>query len=368
MNRVNVTRSSMPPIQEYFNEIEPLWESHWLTNAGAIHQKLENALKEYLGVENISLFVNGHSALEVLLGAYRLQSGEKNKIITTPFSFSSTTHAIVRSGFIPVFADIRLDDFTLDPVSVESLIDETVFAVLPVHVYGNLAGVDALQSIGEKYGAKVIYDAAHAFGVRKGDKSSASFGDASMFSFHATKVFNTIEGGAIVYKDPSLRKPLESLKNFGITSAESVEFVGGNAKMNEFCAAMGICNLKHVDEEIQKRAKVEARYRERLGSCDGIYMAPVQAGVASNHAYMPVLFEETFPFTRDDVYESLLRIGVASRKYFYPLINDYECYRGDYSSRQTPVAKYVADRILTLPMYADLGIETVDAICDCILG
>ena len=363
-DKILVTRSSMPPLEEYVEEIAPLWQSHWLTNMGAEHQKLEAAIKDYLGIDNIALFTTGHSALECILEAMDL----RGKVITTPYSFASTTHAIVRKGLVPVFADIKPDDYTLDPASVERLIDSSTCAILPVHVYGNMCDVAAIQEIADKYNLKVIYDAAHAFGVRLDGISSGMFGDAAMYSFHATKVFNTIEGGAVCFRDPALHDLLNQWKNFGITGTESVEYVGGNAKMNEFCAAMGVCNLRHLDEEIAKRRLVAERYWERLSGVPGVRLCLPQKGVTPNYAYLPVVFEDEFGATRDDVYEALLARDIHARKYFYPLISDYECYRGHFDSSKTPVAQHVAARVLTLPMFADLALDDVDLICDVVLA
>ena len=363
--RILVTRSSMPSLEEYVEEIRPLWESHWLTNMGAEHQKLEKTLKERLGVQNVVLFTNGHSALECVLEALDL----RGEVITTPFTFASTVNAISRKGLTPVFADVKPDDYTIDPTSIERLITPRTSAIVPVHVYGNLCDVDAIQDIADRHGLKVIYDAAHAFGVKRDGVSAAVFGDASMFSFHATKVFNTIEGGAVCFKDSSLYPLLNQWKNFGITGPEDVEYAGGNAKMNEFCAAMGVCNLRHLDDEIAKREQVDERYRERLGGTPGIELIDHQAGVLSNHAYMPVVFDEQrFGATRDDVFDALEKEGIGARKYFYPLASDYACYRSVYSSTATPVAKWVSERVLTLPMYADLALEDVDRICDIVRG
>lgn len=363
-SRILVTRSSMPSLEEYVEEIKPLWESHWLTNMGVEHRKLEAALKGRLKVENVALFTNGHNALECVLEALDL----RGEVITTPYTFASTTHAIVRKGLTPVFADVKPDDYTIDPESVERLITPRTCAIVPVHVYGNLCDVDAIQRIADEHGLKVVYDAAHAFGVERGGVSAAAFGDASMFSFHATKVFNTVEGGAVCFKDPALYPVLNQWKNFGITSPEDVEYVGGNAKMNEFCAAMGVCNLRHLDGEIAKRAKVEERYRERLAGVRGVRLVDPQPGVRPNHAYMPVVFGDAFGATRDEVFDALDRAGIGARKYFYPLVTDYACYRTVYSSDRTPVAKDVASRVLTLPMYADLALGDVDRICDVVLG
>lgn len=360
-----VARSSMPPFEEYTKEIAPLWESHWLTNMGEKHHQLESDLKSYLGIDNIALFVNGHSALECVLEAMDLHG----KVITTPYTFASTTHAIVRKGLTPVFGDIRPDDYTLDPDKIEALIDDDTCAILPVHVYGNMCDVDAIQAIADRHGLKVIYDAAHSFGARRNGVSSAAFGDASMFSFHATKVFNTIEGGAVCFPDPSLKTCLNQWKNFGITGTESVEYVGGNAKMNEFSAAMGICNLRHLDEEIAKRKTVAERYWERLSGVDGIKLCiPDERHIRPNYAYMPVVFEDEFGATRDQVFAALAGDDIHARKYFYPLTSDYECYRGRFDSSATPVAAHAASHVLTLPMYADLALEDVDRICDIVLA
>jgi dTDP-4-amino-4,6-dideoxygalactose transaminase len=363
-DKILVTRSSMPPLEEYVEEIAPLWQSHWLTNMGAEHRKLEAAIKGYLGIDNIALFTNGHSALECILEAMDL----RGKVITTPYSFASTTHAIVRKGLVPVFADIKPDDYTLDPASAERLIDSSTCAILPVHVYGNMCDVAAIQEIADRYNLKVIYDAAHAFGVRLDGTSSGMFGDASMYSFHATKVFNTIEGGAVCFRDPELHDLLNQWKNFGITGTESVEYVGGNAKMNEFCAAMGVCNLRHLDDEIAKRKLVAERYWERLSGVPGVRLCLPQEGVTPNYAYMPVVFEDEFGATREGVYEALLARDIHARKYFYPLISDYECYRGHFDSSRTPVAQHVAERVLTLPMFADLTLDDVDLVCDVVLA
>ena len=365
-DRILVTRSSMPSMGEYFEEVAPLWESHWLTNMGVEHRKLEEGLRAYLGVENVALFTNGHSALECVLEALGLPAG--GEVITTPFTFASTAHAIARKGLTPVFADVRPDDYTIDPESVESLVTPRTCAIVPVHVYGNLCDVDAIRRIADEHGLRVVYDAAHAFGVERGGVSAAAFGDASMFSFHATKVFNTIEGGAVCFRDPALYPVLNQWKNFGITGPEDVEYVGGNAKMNEFCAAMGICNLRHLDEEIAKRRIVAERYWGHLDGVRGLRVCLPQKGITPNYAYLPVVFEDEFGATRDDAMAALRREGVFTRKYFYPLVTDFACYRGQFDSSATPVASHVADRVLTLPMYADLSLEEVDHICKVVLA
>ena len=244
--KILVTRSSIPSLEEYVEEIKELWDSHWLTNMGIKHQMLQKQLEEFLGVKHVVLFTNGHLALEGILEAYDFPKG--SEVITTPFTFASTTHAIVRKGLIPVFCDINNENYTIDFNKIESLINSKTVSIMPVHVYGNMCDTEAIKKIADKYRLKVIYDAAHAFAVKYNGKSSASFGDASMFSFHATKVFNTIEGGAICTDDDSLVQKLNDTKNFGIRGTEECVYNGGNAKMNEFQAAMGICNLRHLPE------------------------------------------------------------------------------------------------------------------------
>lgn len=365
MNKqILVTRSSMPDFEEYCNEIRELWETHWLTNMGVKHKELEKSLLEYLKTLNITLFTNGHLALECIIAAFNFPKG--SEVLTTPFTFASTTHAISRNGLVPVFCDINPEDFTIDADKIESLITEKTCAIIPVHVYGNLCDVEKIEKIAKKYNLKVIYDAAHAFGVEKDGIGVANFGDASMFSFHATKVFNTIEGGAVTYKDENLNKILYDIKNFGITGPESVEYIGGNAKMNEFQAAMGICNLRHVNKEIEKRKKIVERYRERLQNIERIKIIRVPEGIKENYAYFPVIFDN-YKYTRDEIFKKLGEENIIARKYFYPLVNDFDCYKEKYSSKDTPVAKYMADRVLTLPLYADLELEVVDKICDIIL-
>lgn len=373
--RILVTRSSMPSLEEYIEEIKEMWDTHWLTNMGIKHKKLEEDLAEYLHIEkeNIALFVNGHQALECIIEALGLGNeknvwGEpKNEVITTPFTFASTTNAIVRKGLKPVFCDIKDEDYTIDEKKIESLITDRTCAIIPVHVYGNLCAVEEIQRIADKHNLKVIYDAAHAFGVEKDGVSSAMFGDAAMFSFHATKVFNTIEGGAVCFKNPALKKTLNNWKNFGITGPESVEYVGGNAKMNEFSAAMGICNLRHLDDEIKKRKNVTERYIERLGNISGVELNKVQDGVKSNYAYFPVAFDEKqLGFGRDEVFDILAHNGIGARKYFYPLTSEYKCYDGKFDVGDTPVALQASLKVLTLPLYADLTIKEVDEICDVI--
>lgn len=360
-----VTQSSMPSFEEYCEEVKDIWETHWLTNMGSKHQELQKRLLEYLDVENMEIFTNGHMALELSLQALNL----KGEVITTPFTFASTTHAIVRNGLEPVFCDINPIDFTMDVSKIEVLITDRTCAIMPVHVYGNVCNVEEIQRIADKYGLKVIYDAAHTFGVKYKGKGIGAFGDVSCFSFHATKVFNTIEGGSACYKDKELGAALYRLKNFGIRGPEVVDGVGANAKMNEFCAAMGICNLRHIEGEIAKRKLVVEKYMEYLSGVEGIQLNPIQNDVEPNYAYFPVVFDEkVFGATRNEVMAKLAEEGIGARKYFYPLTNTFDAFHGKYDVNETPIALYVSKRVLTLPLYADLPLDIVEKICKIILS
>lgn len=349
----------MPPMTEYFDMIAKLWDSKWLTNNGSYHQELEKKLKEYLNVENICLMTNGHIALEAIIEAMEL-SGE---IITTPYTFISTVHAMVRKGLTPVFCDIRREDYTIDTSKIEPLITKQTSAILVVHPYGFVCNIEEIERLAKKHGLKVIYDAAHTFGETYKGKSVASYGDASILSFHATKVFHTVEGGAVVFHDEETGQKLCGLKNFGIRSEERIDMVGGNAKMDEFRAAMGICNLRYINEELEKRRRVDAKYRSLLSQIPGIYLVKTEEDVISNYAYFPVLFDEVeFGATRDDVYEYLKSFDIYSRKYFYPIATEAECYKEKFLEQKTPVAGYVSEHILCLPIYADLSLESVEMI------
>lgn len=363
-SKILVTRSSMPSMEEYIEEIRSIWDSHWLTNMGEKHKALQAELQKYMGVPEVELLTNGHMALELSLQAMNLQG----EVITTPFTFASTTHAIARNGLEPVFCDIDPETYTMDVTQIERLITDRTCAILPVHVYGNVCNIEEIERIAHKYGLKVLYDAAHTFGETYKGQGIGNFGDASCFSFHATKVFNTIEGGAVCYRDPDMGRRLYELKNFGIHGPEEVDAVGANAKMNEFCAAMGLCNLRHVDEEIAKRRAVVERYREHLEGVDGLRLNAQQPEVRSNYAYFPVVFDENlFGASRNEVMDALAQNGIGARKYFYPLTNTFECFHGKYDVDATPVALHVAKRVLTLPLYADLSMEDVDRICKIVL-
>lgn len=363
--KILVTRSSMPELNEYLAEISEMWDSHWLTNMGPKHKQFQKELCKYLGVENIDLFTNGHMALELTLQAMNLQG----EVITTPFTFASTTHAIIRNGLTPVFCDIDPFAFTMDVEELERLVTDRTCAIMPVHVYGNVCNIEEIERIAHKYELKVIYDAAHTFGETYKGQGVGTFGDASCFSFHATKVFHSIEGGAISFKNKRLGELLYDLKNFGIHGPEEVGAVGTNAKMNEFCASMGLCNLRHIDAEIEKRKKVAERYRSHLESVDGLQLNVIQKNVKPNYAYFPVVFEEkAFGSSRAEVFDELAKNGIGARKYFYPLTNTFSAFHGRYDVMETPVALHISKRVLTLPIYADLAMEDVDRICDIILS
>lgn len=360
---IYVTKPFLPPFDEFSESLKRIWDSKILTNYGPIYQELLEGLKQYLQVENLSLFVNGHQALENAISTLQL-SGE---VITTPFTFASTTHAIVRSGLEPVFCDIRKDNYNIDETKIEELITEKTTAIIPVHVYGTPCNVEVIDDIARRYGLKVLYDAAHAFGVRIGDRSIGTFGDISMFSFHATKVFNTIEGGALAFSDPALAREVYLRQNFGIANADEVLLSGTNAKMNELQALMGLLNLKYVDQEIEKRRHKVELYRQFLRGVPGItVLENNDANIRSNYAYFPVLVTEENGLTRDQLAETLQKNNIFPRKYFYPLISDFACYRGKYRG-DTPVARYVADRVLCLPIWGDLDDEVIEDIYNIII-
>ncbi len=361
--KINVTRSSMPSFDEYCNEIKDIWDSRWLTNHGEKVQELEEKLKDYLGVRNIVMYTNGHLALEAAISYFNFPKG--SEIITTPFTFISTTNSIIRCGMVPVFCDINDKDYTIDVNKIEELITDKTVAIMPVHVYGNICDVDAIDRIARKHNLKVIYDAAHAFGVKYKDKGIGTFGDFSMFSFHATKVFHTIEGGCLCFKDDSIKPILEQQKDFGIIDVERCNYAGGNAKMNEFQAAMGLCNLRHIDEYIKNRKNAMEHYRRRLQGVRGIKLLEPQENVLSNYAYLPVIFDG-YKYSRDEVKDILEKNDIGARKYFYPTTNEFEFTKGKYRGF-TPFAESISNKVLTLPFYSDLSIDDIDEICDLIL-
>lgn len=365
MEKILVTRSSMPDIDEYIEEIKSIWNTRWLTNMGSKHQKLQEELLEYLKVQKIDLLTNGHMAIELSLQAMGIEAGE---VITTPFTFASTTHAIVRNGLVPVFCDIDPITFTMDASKIEKLITKKTVAILPVHVYGNICDVEKIDSIAKEYNLKVIYDAAHAFGETYKGRGIGTFGDVSCFSFHATKVYNSIEGGAVCYEDEEFGRIMSRLKNFGIKNEEVIDGIGTNAKMNEFAAAMGICNLRHIDDEIAKRKRIVERYREKLEGVKGIQLNPNQSDVTNNYAYFPVFFDKSlYGNDRDEVQMLLKENNILTRKYFYPLTNEFDCYKERFDVNMTPIAKELSRKVLSLPLYAELDICDVDRICELII-
>ena len=358
-----VTRPSMPPVEEYEALVREIFDSHYLTNGGAQHQKLEAALAQKLETPYLRLFTNGHLALECALSAFEFSGGE---VLTTPFTFISTAHAIRRTGLTPVFCDVEPTYYTLDPARLEERITPNTRAILPVHVYGNPCDVDAIERIAKKHGLPVVYDAAHAFGVTLNGKGIAQYGDVSMFSFHATKCFHTIEGGAAACQNADYAELLNSYKNFGYRGLDDeICETGGNAKMTEFQAAMGLLNLKYFAREIEKRGKVAARYRENLDGIGGLSFRPVPEGVQQSYAYMPVTFDPAaFGRSRVEVAETLKQYDIYPRKYFYPIVTATPCYRETYHPEDTPVALLASERVLTLPMFADLALGDVDDICE----
>ena len=377
MNEVEpifVTQSALPDFDEYVSHLRDIFESKRLTNMGPKHKQLENDLARYLNVPHISLMANGHMALELTLQAFDLPiTGE---IITTPFTFISTTHAIVRNGYEPVFADVDMTTSCITPETIEPLITSKTVAIMPVHVYGNVCDVEGIQALADKYGLPVIYDAAHAFGARYNGEGIGNYGDASVFSFHATKIFNTIEGGAVTFTEEKYVKPLYNLKNFGIRNQVYVEAVGANAKMNEFQSAMGLANLAKIESNIAEREAINKLYVERLSEIEGVTLLSETAdreGVDRNYAYVPVYFDkEILGISRDVVEEELKEYQIFPRKYFYPLTNDAQCYIGRFSSAgingsaPTPEAKKLSDGVLTLPIYPGLDGNIVHQICDII--
>jgi dTDP-4-amino-4,6-dideoxygalactose transaminase len=358
MKKIFVTQPYLPPLEEFIPYLEEIWTTRVLSNNGPFHQRLEDELKNYLGVEHVSLFTNATIALITALQALRI-TGE---VITTPYSFVATSHALSWNGISPVFVDINPDTLNLDPSKIEAAITPKTTAILPVHCYGTPCDVDAIAEIADRYGLKVIYDAAHAFGVNCHCGSLLNHGDISVLSFHATKVFNTFEGGAIITKDIKLKKRVDNLKNFGFVDETTVVAAGINGKMSEFQAALGLIQLKYVDEAIKKRKILTEAYNERLKGVKGIVPLRNNEGfIKANYSYFPILVEDSYPISRDQLYEQFKSIGIYVRRYFYPLISDFPMYRGLRSSSREnlTVARNAASKILCLPIYPDLELEDV---------
>ena len=360
--KIPVTRSSMPTYEEYCEIIKPMWDSRWLSNRGAIHREFEEEVKAYLQVPGVAMFANGHVALEVAIQT----AGLTGEVITTPFTHVSTSHAIVRNGLTPVFCDICEKDLTIDDEKIEALITEKTSAIVATHVYGFVCHVMEIEAIAKKHNLMVIYDAAHAFGEKIDGVGIGNFGDAAMFSTHATKVFHTIEGGIVTFKDISKFQPIDNITNFGFTGNDTIGYLGTNARMNEFEAAMGICNLRHLDGEIARRKAAVERYVERLTGVAGIRLIEAQPGVDYNYAYFPVIFDG-YSKNREEVLVELAQHDITARRYFYPSVDNAECYADREFSHDVPLSHYFADRVLTLPLYADLEFADVDRICDVVL-
>lgn len=356
-----VTQPFLPPLEEFMPYLEKIWANKILTNNGPFHQQLERELCDYLGVEHIALFTNGTIALVTALQSLRI-TGE---VITTPYSFVATSHSLLWNGIKPVFVDIEPDSLNIDPKKIEAAITPQTTAILAVHCYGHPCNVDAIQRIADTYNLKVIYDAAHAFGVKCHCGSVLKHGDLSVLSLHATKVFNTFEGGAIICPDLKTKIRIDQLKNFGHVGETNVVATGINGKMSEFNAALGLLQLKYIDKAIQKRKEIDNAYRKGLAGIKGVHCVGDSGELIANYAYFPILIGSEYPLDRDGLYEKMKENGVHPRRYFYPLISEFPMYRGLPSSYRDnlPVANQVASQVLSLPIYPDLSLEKVDEIC-----
>ena len=357
---IYVTQPLLPPLEDFIPYLEQIWANKWLTNNGPFHQQLEAALCEYLGVKHISLFANGTLALVTALQALRI-TGE---VITTPYSFVATAHSLLWNGIKPVFADIDPSTLNLDPSRIEAAITPQTTAIMPVHCYGHPCDVDAIEKIADNYNLKVIYDAAHAFGVEDARGSILNHGDLSVLSFHATKVFNTFEGGAIICRDAKTKLHIDHLKNFGFVDETTVVAAGINGKMSEVNAAFGLLQLKNINDAINKRAAIDDLYRRGLANVSGIQCISSSIEKVSNNAYFPILVQADYPLKRDALFEKLSDNGIHARRYFYPLISDFPMYRGMPSAAHAnlPVAKMRSEQVICLPMYPELSHEHVRTI------
>ena len=357
---IYVTQPHLPPLEDFIPYLEQIWQNKILTNGGPFHQQLEQALCDYLGVKHICLFANGTLALMTALQSLRI-SGE---VITTPYSFVATAHSLLWNGIKPVFVDIDPDTFNMDPGKIEAAITPQTTAIMPVHCYGRPCDVDAIQKIADNYGLKVIYDAAHAFGVQYQDESVLNHGDLSVLSFHATKIFNTFEGGAIVCPNAKTKQHIDHLKNFGFIDEVTVVAPGINGKMSEINAAFGLLQLRGIDEARRQRRVIDARYRHNLASVPGIHYPEECAEKMANHSYCPILVEPGYAMRRDELFQTLCEHGIHGRRYFYPLISDFPMYRGMASAAHAnlPVARQTAEQVICLPIYPGLDLAQVDRI------
>ncbi|WP_435627782.1 dTDP-4-amino-4,6-dideoxy-D-glucose aminotransferase VioA [Candidatus Ferrigenium straubiae] len=357
---IYVTQPSLPSLDEFIPYLQQIWDSKWLTNSGPFHQQFEQTLCDYLGVKHLALFTNGTLALVTALQALRI-TGE---VITTPYSFVATAHSLLWNGIKPVFVDIDPITLNLDPDKIEAAITPQTTAIMPVHCYGHPCDVNRIQKIADNYGLKIIYDAAHAFGVQCHDGSVLNHGDLSVLSFHATKVFNTFEGGAIVCHDAKTKQRIDHLKNFGFVDEVTVVASGINGKMSEINAAFGLLQLKGIDEALQKRKAIDSRYREALAGVKGIHCLLAGCEKTANYAYFPILVQPDYPLSRDALYQKMQDAGIYARRYFYPLISDFPMYRGMPSAAHAnlPVARKVAEQVICLPIYPGLSNEQIDLI------
>lgn len=365
-NPITVTSPLLPPLDEFYQSLELIWSSKWITNMGRYHTQLEQALCEYLKVPYISLFTNGTLPLLTALQALRI-TGE---VITTPYSFVATTHSIWWNGCCPVFVDIEEDTCGINPNKIEAAITPKTTAIMPVHCYGNPVKMKQIQAIADKYGLKVIYDAAHAFGVEMDGESVLNAGDMSTLSFHATKVYNTLEGGALVMHDEQTKKRIDYLKNFGFAGETEVVAPGINSKVDEVRSAYGLLNLKHVDEAIATRQKVAQKYREALKNVSGIHFFDDMPGVRHNYSYFPIFINaEEYGKTRDQLYFEMREKNVLGRRYFFPLISSFSTYRGlpSASPKNLPVATKMANEVICLPMHHELIEDDLNRIIELIL-
>lgn len=357
---VFVTQPYLPPLEEFLPYLEKIWANKILTNGGQMHQQLEKELCAYLGVEHIALFNNGTIALLTALQALRV-AGE---VITTPYSFVATSHSLLWNGIKPVFVDIDPHTLNLDPIRIEAAITPQTTAIMPVHCYGNPCAVEAIQKIADNYNLRVIYDAAHAFGVEDAGGSILRHGDLSVLSFHATKVFNTFEGGAIICPDAKTKQRINHLKNFGFVDEVTVVAPGINGKMSEVNAAFGLLQLKHIDLALARRREIDSIYREKIRGMRGIRLVEEVGQTVANYSYFPILVEADYPLSRDELYLKLKSKDIFARRYFYPLISEFPMYRGMQSAQRNnlPVASEVAEKVLCLPIYPDLNKDEIDRI------
>ena len=358
---IYVTQPLLPELKDFLPYLETIWENKILTNGGPFHQQLEQSLCEYLGVKHICLFTNGTLALMTALQALRI-TGE---VITTPYSFVATAHSLLWNGIKPVFVDIDPSSMNMDPANIEAAITPQTTAIMPVHCYGRPCDVERIEKIADNYGLKVIYDAAHAFGVRYRGGSVLNYGDLSVVSFHATKIFNTFEGGAIICPDAKTKQRIDHLKNFGFVDEVTVVAPGINGKMSEINAAFGLLQLKGIDAALQQRQAIDARYRHKLAGVPGIDCLSMSEGQTTNHAYFPILVRPAFGVRRDTLYQILRDHDIYARRYFYPLISDFPMYRGmpSATSANLPHARIAADQVICLPIYPGLSDEQIDMVC-----